>query len=102
MIKTTALLAFVLATITGTTGASAQVDQPSSVTVRYDDLNVNSDAGRTQLHRRMVSAARIVCDANTGGTVQLVTRVLTDHCLKETMARAEATFAARNTVIASR
>ena len=39
----------------------ARADDTSSVRVSYADLNLASDVGQSSLHRRIVFAARVVC-----------------------------------------
>src|SRR4051812_36467232 len=47
--------------LTTTSFASSPTDGAPSVAVRYDDLNLSSDAGVEALYRRISSAARQVC-----------------------------------------
>jgi UrcA family protein len=49
--------------------ASASTTELNSVVVRYGDLNLNSQAGISRLHKRIRNAAESVCD-------QLDTRIL--------------------------
>lgn len=42
-------------------GASASAGEAPAVTVRYDDLNLASDAGTQTLLRRLAAAAHVVC-----------------------------------------
>ncbi|MFL6602851.1 MAG: UrcA family protein [Steroidobacteraceae bacterium] len=53
--------AFAALAVTATTYAAPLSDGRSSVTVRYDDLNLASRAGVETLYRRIASAARAVC-----------------------------------------
>lgn len=41
--------------------AQAQMSAPRSVLVRYSDLDLKSDAGRTRLNKRIAFAAGTVC-----------------------------------------
>ena len=52
--------------------------------VRYDDLNVSSDAGRKELMARLQTAANRVCDESTARDVLQVQRA----CVKDTLSRA--------------
>jgi len=41
--------------------SAASVDEVRSVSVRYDDIEINTELGNTVLYRRIVSAAAQVC-----------------------------------------
>jgi UrcA family protein len=50
------------ATATASAGIPASASsQPPSITVRYDDLNLTTDSGRSRLYRRLSRAASNVC-----------------------------------------
>jgi UrcA family protein len=58
--------AFAALAVTTASFAAVPSDQPPSVTVRYDDLNLATDAGVNALYHRIASAAQAVCrDENT-------------------------------------
>lgn len=44
--------------------AFASPSDPVSITVRYNDLDLNNPAGQAELNRRIESAARRVCATN--------------------------------------
>lgn len=47
--------------VTTTSFAGSQTDRAPTVTVRFGDLNLSSDAGVKTLYRRISNAARKVC-----------------------------------------
>lgn len=105
MINSTRLVAVTLATLAtlvGPTAARAQVNEVPSVVVSYADLDMNSDAGRTQLHRRLVGAARDACGVGGSAITSLQDKMQAARCYKQSLARAEAALANRTPVIASR
>lgn len=62
MLKTHLItIAAVLATATVASPAMAQDDDRQSVTIRYDDLNLTSAAGRERLDTRVRVAIRKMC-----------------------------------------
>lgn len=50
--------------------ASAQDGERATVSVRYDDLNLSSAAGRERLDTRMRVAIRKMCDAGPSATLR--------------------------------
>src|SRR5579862_5402357 len=56
--------AFATLAVTTASFATAPSDEAPSVTVRYDDLNLATDAGANTLYRRISSAAWSVCRAD--------------------------------------
>jgi UrcA family protein len=52
---------FAIAALSATGIATAGPQSVSSVTVRYGDLNLNSQAGVASLHQRIRNAAETVC-----------------------------------------
>lgn len=70
-----AKFSFILAVPLAITGivtpaaASDQVDDPQSVTVRYDDLNLSSQSGRDRLTTRVKTAIRQVCGSYSRRTL---------------------------------
>ena len=72
--------------------AQAQPDDGArSMVIRYDDLNLRSDAGRTAVRRRIAAAAHEVCDM-PGKSADLSIQSLELACIRETIARAQVSF----------
>jgi UrcA family protein len=67
-------------------GAATAVETASSVTVRYSDLNLASDAGRRTLLTRLSAAAHRVCDDS--GTRELWRVARADACFREALSNA--------------
>jgi UrcA family protein len=61
MLCLSALAAGSLAATASAGAVYGSSDQPPSVNVRYDDLNLASVSGRTSLYRRLKYAAQRVC-----------------------------------------
>jgi UrcA family protein len=72
--------------VTSVTFAAPVSDAVASVTVRFDDLNLDSPAGADTLYRRISSAARTVCrDENTRDLTMLAAF---EHCRADAVAQA--------------
>src|ERR1700730_12142185 len=72
--------------VTGVTFPAPVSDAVASVTVRFDDLNLDSPAGADTLYRRISSAARAVCrDENTRDLTMLAAF---EHCRAAAVAQA--------------
>ena len=71
--------------------ATAGTSDITSVVVRYDDLNLNSEAGKARLQKRLRNAAESVC-----GLVEtrfLVLRDAHDQCVAEALSNGVAAVA---------
>ena len=71
-----------------------------SVLVHYQDLNLDSAAGRAVLDRRLERAARAVC--GTAPIVELDSAAEVDACREETIAAARRQLRSRETYAALR
>jgi UrcA family protein len=68
--------------------ADTSGSEPAKKTVTYGDLNLASSEGVEQLYRRVVGAARQVCDGLDGRSLQ--EKVQFSICVKQSIARAVA------------
>jgi UrcA family protein len=84
IIRVAPLAAVLAACLVG--GVAAADESTRSVTVRYADLNLASDAGAQKLLSRLSAAARQVCDDH--GTRELARVVRADACFRETLSSA--------------
>ncbi|HWW20471.1 MAG TPA: UrcA family protein [Steroidobacteraceae bacterium] len=76
----------VTATASATAGILDRGDQPPSVTVRYDDLNLSTRDGRTVLYRRLQRAAGQVCPSVDSADLGQIARA--QHCQVAAVQRA--------------
>ena len=67
-------------------GTTAAAESGRSVTVRYADLNLASDAGAHRLLSRLSAAAHQVCDDH--GTRELARVTRAEACFRETLSSA--------------
>lgn len=67
-------------------GAATATDEGPAVSVNYSDLNLATEQGTVALYKRIVSAARQVCPANTGPNARLAAEAR--HCVDQAVARA--------------
>lgn len=65
----------------GTAGAAPVVADAPSVTVRYGDLDLSSDAGTRALYRRLAAAAKQVCPDRP--VRELSTRQFVETCRRQ-------------------
>ena len=75
--------------VAGSDMAVARVDEAPSVTVRYHDLNLDSQEGIANLYERIHAAAAVVCKSAEGP--QLVNRVFWSEwnaCINHAVANA--------------
>jgi UrcA family protein len=84
IIRVVPLAAALAACLVG--GVAAADARTRSVTVRYADLNLASDAGAQKLLSRLSAAAHQVCDDH--GTRELARVVRADACFRETLGSA--------------
>jgi UrcA family protein len=63
---------------------------PRSVTVHFEDLNINTRPGAARLYQRIKHAAEDVCGGNPGPQRQLVLASLYTTCVREAVAGAVA------------
>ena len=70
----------------------ARADDTNSVRVSYADLNLGSDAGQYSLQRRIVFAARVVCQFEDSR--QLDIQTATNACRNDAVASAQPAFEA--------
>ena len=96
MLKTIPAFAALLAATALVVPTVSQAAQPNSVRVPYSDLNLASNAGATILEKRIVSAARIVCQVEDSRELALAqaTRI----CRSDAVAGAQPAF---NAVLAA-
>lgn len=78
--------AFAALAVTTGSFAAAPSDQPSTVTVRYGDLNLDTAAGVDTLYHRISSAARAVCHDENSRDLAIVAAV--KHCQENAIAQA--------------
>jgi UrcA family protein len=75
-----------------TLGNASFADSPDSVTksltVKYDDLNVNTAAGAASLYSRIHAAARQVCAAPYDNNRDLASFAAKNACIQKSEARA--------------
>lgn len=84
--KTLKLLAIAAAlAFAGVASAASRGDAPS-VTVRYDDLNLNSKAGVAKLHARIHGAAKYLCTPLDSRVLGL--RDAYDRCVDDAVSQA--------------
>lgn len=92
MLKTNLIAAAAL-TAAGLAGpAFANDEERQTVTVRYDDLNLASAAGRERLDTRVRVAIRNMCNAGVGATAR--ERVTSAKCVAVANRSVETQFAA--------
>jgi UrcA family protein len=78
--------AFAALAVTTVSFAAPLSDDVSSVTVRFDDLNLDTPAGVDTLYHRISSAARAVCrDENTRDLAMVAAF---EHCRADAVAQA--------------
>ena len=82
----TAVAAALLAGTAGASSFSASFDQPPSITIHYQDLDLNTTDGRTALYRRMSRAAQLVCPA--ADTFDLQALRISEPCRSAAIQRA--------------
>jgi UrcA family protein len=70
-----ALTAGLLAATASAGAVYGSSDQPPSVNVRYDDLNLATAGGRTKLYRRLKRASEQVCPQADLADIERFTRV---------------------------
>jgi UrcA family protein len=80
--------AFLAVTSTAVHAADASGSEPMKRTVTYGDLNLANAQGAEQLYRRVVGAARQVCESLDGRSLQ--EKVQFSICVRESIARAVA------------
>ena len=80
------LTAVTAVSVVGAAAATAGETDLRTMTVNYDDLNINSDQGAKALYSRLRTAARRVC-MNLQGK-ELRQRELWTACFNESLARA--------------
>ena len=69
-------------------GTAHAFDEPRTVQVRYDDLDLSAPRGVDRLKTRVRAAASRVCRV-TLSTSRLQENMLRNACMKETLARAD-------------
>jgi UrcA family protein len=77
------------------TALAAAPAAADSRVVRYDDLNLASEAGMKKLEQRINSAARAVCGSGHDYRQSLALQAGTKKCIAEARSRAFSDFAAR-------
>jgi UrcA family protein len=80
--------AFLAVTSTVVHAADASGSEPMKRTVTYGDLNLANSQGVEQLYRRVVGAARQVCESVDGRSLQ--EKVQFSICVRQSIARAVA------------
>jgi UrcA family protein len=80
--------AFLAVTSTSVHAADTSGSEPMKRTVTYGDLNLADPSGVEQLYRRVVGAARQVCDSLDGRSLQ--EKVQFSICVNQSIARAVA------------
>lgn len=88
-IPVAAALAAAAALVVPTVSRAAETN---SVRVSYADLNLASDVGQSSLHRRIVYAARVVCQFEDSR--QLPIQTATNACRNDAVASAQPAFEA--------
>jgi UrcA family protein len=83
-----ATLAAACMAVSSTAVHAADDSEPMKTTVRYADLNLANPQGVEQLYQRIVSAARQVCSAADGRTLQEKAQFWS--CTEQSIARAVA------------
>jgi UrcA family protein len=86
----TSLTALAVATLLSAAPAMAE-----TAAVKFNDLDLRTDAGKATLKHRIERAAQSVC--NAAGSRELTVKQQADDCLKQAMAQAERTY---NTAVA--
>ena len=74
--------------------ATAATSDTRSIVVRYGDLNLNSEAGKARLHKRLRNAAESVC--GLADTRVLVLRDVHDQCVAEALSNSVAAVASKS------
>lgn len=92
MLKTIPTLAALAVAAVLVTPTVSQAAERQSVRVSYADLNLASDLGKTRLQRRIVHAARLVCD--TASPLDLTFARAVNECRTGAVADAQPAFAA--------
>jgi UrcA family protein len=87
-----AVLVALATSVLAFTATQARAEEPAdvsatpSLSVTYVDLNLATEEGTLALYKRIVSAARQVCPADTGPNLRLVSQAR--RCVDDAVARA--------------
>jgi UrcA family protein len=81
-----AMVAITAATLSFQTAGAASLDATPSVVVKYDEAALGTEAGASDLYRRLEAAARQVCPDDS--MRDQARNAIGRQCIKETVARA--------------